>query len=84
MVLSALAGPKPGLAVSGLLEANVALSRCGLCSPSDYLRRSFAPAFLAGHRPRITGGAHRPPKTRLAFPKPVPGCVFPRRRFCDG
>ena len=36
MDLSALAGPEPGRAVSGLTEANVALTRCGLCSPSDH------------------------------------------------
>lgn len=54
MDLSALAKPEAGRAVSGLTEANVALTRCGLESPPDHLRRSFVPAFLAGHRPRIS------------------------------
>jgi len=61
MDLSALAGPKPGRAISGLTEANVALTRSGLCSPSDYLRRSFVPAFPRGTPPsdqlwRVTAG----------------------------
>jgi hypothetical protein len=51
MDLSALAGPGPSRAVSGLTEANVALTRCGLWSPSDYLRRSFVPAFPIGAPP---------------------------------
>jgi len=61
MDLSALAGPEPGRALSGLTEANVALTRSGLCSPSDYLRRSFVPAFPRGTPPsdqlrRFTAG----------------------------
>ena len=51
MDLSALAEARPGRAVSGLTEANVALTRCELCSPSDYLRRSFVPAFPLGTPP---------------------------------
>jgi len=51
MNLSALAEPRPGYAVSGLTEANVALTRCGLGSPSDHLRRSFVPAFPRGTPP---------------------------------
>lgn len=51
MDLSALAGPEPGRAVSGLTEANVALTRRGLASPSEHHRRSFAPAFPLGTPP---------------------------------
>jgi hypothetical protein len=51
MDLSALAKARPGRAVSGITEANVALTRCELCSPSDYLRRSFVPAFPLGTPP---------------------------------
>jgi len=51
MDLSALAEPQAGRAVSGLTEANVALTRCGLFRPSDYLRRSFVPAFPRGTPP---------------------------------
>lgn len=53
MDLSALAGPEPGRAVSGLTGANVALTRCGLGSPSDHLRRSFVPAFPLGTPPSV-------------------------------
>lgn len=45
MDLSALAWLEPGRAVSGLTEANIALTRCGLVGPSGNLRRSFVPAF---------------------------------------
>lgn len=41
MDLSALAKPELGRAVSGLTEANVALTRSGLVGPSGHLRRSF-------------------------------------------
>jgi len=51
MDLSALTEPELGRAVSGLTEANVALTRSGLCCPSDYLRRSFVPAFPLGTPP---------------------------------
>lgn len=54
MDLSALAGPEPGRAVSGLTEANVALTRCGLCSPSDTFADRSSLRSLAGHRPRIS------------------------------
>jgi len=61
MDLSALAGPEPGRAVSGLTEANVALTRCGLLGPSGNLRRSSVPAFPRGTPPsdqlwRFTAG----------------------------
>lgn len=63
MDLSALAGPEPGRAVSGLTEANVALTRSGLFGPSDYLRRSFVLAFPRGTPPsdqlgRFTADKH--------------------------
>lgn len=51
MDMSALAEPKLGRAVSGLTEANVALTRRGLFGPSDYLRRSFVPALPRGTPP---------------------------------
>lgn len=51
MDLSALTVPEHGRAVSGLTEANVALTRSGLCGPSDHLRRSFVPAFPLGTPP---------------------------------
>lgn len=51
MDLSALARPKPGRAISGLTEANVALTRRGLLGPSEHLRRSFVPAFPRGTPP---------------------------------
>ena len=51
MDLSALAKPELGRAVSGLKEANVALTRRGLFGPSDYLHRSFVPAFPRGTPP---------------------------------
>jgi len=51
MDLSALAEPRLGRAVSRLTEASVALTRCGLGSPSDQLRRSFVPAFARGTPP---------------------------------
>ena len=61
MDLSALAEPKPGRAVSGFTEANVALTRCGLVNPSGNLRRTFVPAFPRGTPPsdqlrRFTAG----------------------------
>lgn len=61
MDLSALAEPELGRTVSGLTEANVALTRCGLFGPSDHLRRSFVPAFPLGTPPsdqlcRFTAG----------------------------
>lgn len=51
MDLSALARPEAGRAGSDLAEANVALTRCGLFSPSEYLRRSFVAAFPQGIPP---------------------------------
>src|SRR6185369_3724219 len=45
MDLSALTEVGLGRDVSGLTEANVALTRCGLVGPSEHLRRSFVPAF---------------------------------------
>lgn len=51
MDLSALAKPKLGRAVSGLTEANVALTRSGFADPSGNLRRSFVPAFPRGTPP---------------------------------
>ncbi len=51
MDLSALAEPEAGRAVSGLTEANVALTRSGLVNPSGNLRRSFVPAFPLGTPP---------------------------------
>lgn len=66
MDLSALAEPKLGRAVSGLTEANVALTRCGLVSPSDHLRRSFVPAFPRGTPPRISFDAS--PLANLFYP----------------
>ena len=61
MNLSALAESEAGRAVSGLTEANVALTRSGLFSPSDHLRISFVPAFPLGTPPsdqlrRFTAG----------------------------
>ena len=61
MDLSALTEARLGRAVSGLTEANVALTRCGLFSPSSNLRRSFVPAFPLGTPPsdqlwRFTAG----------------------------
>lgn len=47
MDLSALAEPEPGRAVSGLTEANVALTRCGLLGPSGNLRKSSVPCVLS-------------------------------------
>lgn len=49
--LSALTGIVSGRAVSGLTRANVALTRSGLGSPSDYIRKSFVPAFSLETRP---------------------------------
>ena len=37
-----------------LKEANVALTRCGLGSPSDHLAERSSLRSLAGHRPRIS------------------------------
>ena len=51
MDLSALAEPEIGRAVSGLTEANVALTRSGLVGPSEHLRRSCVPAFPRGTPP---------------------------------
>ena len=51
MDLSALTEAMPGRAVSGLTEANVALTRSGLGDPSGNLRRSFVPAFPRGTPP---------------------------------
>jgi len=51
MDLSALTEAGLGRAVSGLTEANVALTRCGLVGPSEHLRRSFVPAFPLGIPP---------------------------------
>jgi len=46
MDLSALAEPEAGRAVSGLTEANVALTRRGLAGPSSNLRRSSVPVRI--------------------------------------
>jgi len=51
MDLSALTEARPGRAVSGLTEANAALTRSGLVGPSGNLRRSFVPAFPLGTPP---------------------------------
>lgn len=54
MDLSALAGPEPGRAVSGLTRTNVALIRSGLWCPSDYFADRSSLRSLSGHRPRIS------------------------------
>ena len=71
--LSALAVLEDGVAVSGLTRPDVALTRSGLGSPSDYLRRSSDGAFPRGTPPSgqlesITAGKailpHLMPRTR--------------------
>jgi hypothetical protein len=57
MDLSALTGPRPGRAVSGLTEPNVALTRCGLVYPLRSSADRSSLRSLAEHRPRIIFGA---------------------------